>query len=227
MPVGPLVAEALREVAAECRLAGVAAELVVEADAPALLRPALFRRALGNVLANAVQAMAGGGRLTVRVSAGAVRVIDRGGRVRELVDTNRALERWLLDHPGTRLAAGDQPLVSQLLRQLNEQHPMADTHESSQQMVGTWTKTTTAACADKYPATLTFSTGTYRGMRSPDQGMVSWDAGIYRLEDPRTLVVGTATDELVKYEIEMKGDQFEFTDADGCRVTYRRHTRTP
>ena len=57
---------------------------------------------------------------------------------------------------------------------------MADKH--GQSMVGTWTKTTAAACADKYPATITFSTGTYRGMRGPGQGMVWWDAGIYRLE---------------------------------------------
>ena len=99
---------------------------------------------------------------------------------------------------------------------------MASTHDQTRGMVGTWTKATTAPCADKYPATLTFSTGTYRGMRGPNQGMVWWDAGIYRLEDARTLVVGTATDELVKYRITLKGDRFEFTDPDGCRVTYRR-----
>ena len=104
---------------------------------------------------------------------------------------------------------------------------MAERQDPAHSMIGTWTKATTAACADKYPATLTFSTGTYRGLRGPDQGMVSWDAGIYRLEDARTLVVGTATDELVTYQIAMKGDRFEFTDSEGCRVTYRRNTRTP
>src|SRR4051794_16894126 len=98
---------------------------------------------------------------------------------------------------------------------------MPDTNDQSPSIVGTWTKATTAACADKYPASLTFSTGTYRGTRGPEQGMVWWDAGIYRLED-QSLVVGTATDELVKYPIAMRGDEFEFTDPDGCVVIYRR-----
>jgi hypothetical protein len=104
---------------------------------------------------------------------------------------------------------------------------MADTHEQAQGVVGTWIKTTTAACADKYPETLTFSTGTYRGTRGPGQGMVWWDAGIYRLEGPRTLVVGTATDELITYQIDLQADRFEATDSEGCRVTYRRQTPTP
>jgi hypothetical protein len=99
---------------------------------------------------------------------------------------------------------------------------MPDKDRQAPSMVGTWTKATTAACADKYPATLTFSTGTYRGMRGPEQGMVWWDAGIYRLEGDNTLVVGTATDELVKYQIVLHGDRFEFTDSEGCVVTYRR-----
>ena len=104
---------------------------------------------------------------------------------------------------------------------------MASTHDQSRGMVGTWKKVTTDACADKYPETMTFSTGTYRGARGPKQGFVSWDAGIYRLEDAQTLVVGTATDELVNYRITLHADRFEFTDADGCRVTYRRDSRTP
>ena len=99
---------------------------------------------------------------------------------------------------------------------------MPDKDGQAPSMVGTWTKATTAACADKYPATLTFSTGTYRGMRGPEQGMVWWDAGISRLEGENTLVVGTATDELVKYQIVVHGDRFEFTDSEGCVVTYRR-----
>ena len=52
--------------------------------------------------------------------------------------------------------------------------------------------------------------------------MVWWDAGIYRLEDASTLVVGTATDELVTYQIALQADRFEVTDSEGCRVTYRR-----
>ena len=90
-------------------------------------------------------------------------------------------------------------------------------------LVGSWTKATKDACADKYPQTLTFSAGTtYRGARGPDQGMVLWDAGIYRLEGPTTLVVGTASDELVSYRLSLSEDRFEITDSDGCRVVYRR-----
>ena len=90
-------------------------------------------------------------------------------------------------------------------------------------LAGSWTKATKDACADKYPHTLTFSTGTtYRGTRAPDQGMIVWDAGIYRLEAPATLVVGTASDELVSYQLSLSEDRFEFTDSDGCQVVYRR-----
>ncbi len=99
---------------------------------------------------------------------------------------------------------------------------MATLPEQPQTMIGTWIKTTQSHCADKYPATLTFAPGTYRGTRGPNQGMVWWDAGIYRLESPSSLVVGTATDELVSYSITLGADQFEFTDSEGCHVTYRR-----
>lgn len=99
---------------------------------------------------------------------------------------------------------------------------MANSREETPNVVGTWAKTTTEACADKYPATMTFSGSTYRGTRGPAQGMVWWDAGIYRFEDVRTLVIGTATDELVTYQASLQGNQLEITDADGCRVTYRR-----
>jgi len=104
---------------------------------------------------------------------------------------------------------------------------MANTQKQTRDVVGTWTKATAAPCADKYPATLVFSTGTYRGTRGPEQGMVWWDAGIYRFEGVGTIVIGTATDELVTYPISLQADQFEITDAEGCRVTYRRDPRTP
>lgn len=89
-------------------------------------------------------------------------------------------------------------------------------------LVGSWKKTTESPCAEKYPATITFSTGTYRGTRGPGQGMIWWDAGIYRLESPNALVLSVATDELVTYRIEMHGDDFDVTDREGCRFTYQR-----
>jgi hypothetical protein len=153
--------------------------------------------------------------------AGAVHVVQQDGRTRDLSDADRGFERWLLGVVRTRLTGDDQLLVEQIFRQLGDQG-MANTHGQIPDVVGTWTKTTTAACADKYPLTMTFSTGTYRGTRGPGQGMVWWDAGIYRFEDGKTLVIGTATDELVSYQASLQGNQLEVTDAEGCRVTYRR-----
>jgi hypothetical protein len=89
-------------------------------------------------------------------------------------------------------------------------------------LVGSWKKVTESACADKYPATITFSTGTYRGARGPGQGMVWWDAGIYRLEGETTLVLSVATDELVTYQVVIHDDRLDVTDPDGCRFSYQR-----
>jgi len=89
-------------------------------------------------------------------------------------------------------------------------------------LTGEWSKITKAECAAKYPATITFAASTYRGARGPTQGMVWWDAGIYRLEEPQTLVLSVATDELVRYPIVVRDDEFEFTDSEGCKVIYHR-----
>jgi hypothetical protein len=102
---------------------------------------------------------------------------------------------------------------------------VADTHGQASGLVGSWTRRTSEACADKYPAALTFAAGTYRGSRGQSQGMILWDAGIYRLEDSRTLVMGTASDELVTYSIALHDDRFEVTDSEGCRVSYARDAR--
>jgi hypothetical protein len=94
--------------------------------------------------------------------------------------------------------------------------------ESATRLIGEWTKAIETPCAEKYPATIRFSGGTYRGTRGPGQGMVWWDAGIYRLEGPDTLVLGVATDELVTYAITLGTNEFEFSDDEGCRVVYTR-----
>ena len=157
----------------------------------------------------------------VHVSLGQVLVREPSGRTRTLADPQRALERWLLAVLGAQLPASDRTLVADIVNELAGTHAMADTHDPAR-LVGSWTKTTSAACADPYPATVVFSTGTYRGTRGPTQGMVTWDAGIYRLDDAHTLVVGTATDELVSYRITVDADRLEFVDASDCRVTYQR-----
>lgn len=102
-----------------------------------------------------------------------------------------------------------------------------DPPTASSQLHGQWSKVSADPCADKYPATITFSTSTYRGARGAGQGFVWWDAGIYRLDHPRTLTLAAANDEMIPYAIEFRGDEFDVTDADGCRVTYRRAAVTP
>jgi hypothetical protein len=100
---------------------------------------------------------------------------------------------------------------------------MTERSESSQpDLVGSWRKADAPECADKYPEVLTFSTGTYRGARGAEQGFISWDAGIYRLEKSDRLVVGTATDELVAYQLHVEGDVLQIVDPEGCHFSYRR-----
>lgn len=90
------------------------------------------------------------------------------------------------------------------------------------ELAGRWRKVDAPACAGKYPDTVTFSTGTYRGARGAAQGFIWWDAGIYRVEDQRRLLLSTATDELVTYEIHLDGDVLSVVDPDGCRFSYQR-----
>lgn len=96
-------------------------------------------------------------------------------------------------------------------------------------LTGHWSRETTDACADSYPAELTFAPGTtYLGARGADQGMVVWDAGIYRLEDDdQVLVMSTSSDELLSYPVRVEGDSMSFVDADGCEVSYRRSAAPP
>jgi hypothetical protein len=90
------------------------------------------------------------------------------------------------------------------------------------ELVGSWRKVDAPECAQKYPDVLTFSTGTYRGARGAEQGFIWWDAGMYRLEDPRRLVLSVATDELVTYQVHLEGDVLQLVDPDGCRFSYQR-----
>jgi hypothetical protein len=97
-----------------------------------------------------------------------------------------------------------------------------DSSSASSQLQGRWSKVGGDACADKYPASITFSASTYRGARGAGQGFIWWDAGTYRIDHPHTLTLAVANDEMIPYAIEFRGDEFDVTDADGCRVTYRR-----
>jgi hypothetical protein len=87
---------------------------------------------------------------------------------------------------------------------------------------GQWRKITQDPKVDMYPATLDFSLATYRGTRDANQGMIWWDAGIYRMVDERTLVLSTATDAMVEYQISYDQNRLVVSDADGNTVEYQR-----
>jgi hypothetical protein len=90
------------------------------------------------------------------------------------------------------------------------------------ELTGLWHKVGAPTCAEKYPNSLTFSAGTYRGARGKGQGFILWDAGIYRVEDQYRLLLSVATDELVTYEIHLHGNVLAVVDPGGCHFSYQR-----
>jgi hypothetical protein len=94
-------------------------------------------------------------------------------------------------------------------------------------LIGRWRKQPGDPCADRYPEEISFSEARYLGTRGADQGMIWWDVGIYRLDDPTTLTISTATDEMVTCAIELRGDRVTITDPDGCRFVYERIEEPP
>ena len=52
--------------------------------------------------------------------------------------------------------------------------------------------------------------------------MIWWDVGIYRLDDARTLVMSTATDEMVTYSVSVDGDRLTVTVPDHGDVVFER-----
>lgn len=94
-------------------------------------------------------------------------------------------------------------------------------------LVGRWRNAGDTKPDDRYPAEITFAGATYRGSRAPDQGFIWWDAGTYELRDGTTLVISTATDELVTYRVNLRGKRLVVTDAAGGSVTYERLEAPP
>ena len=89
-------------------------------------------------------------------------------------------------------------------------------------LVGTWTKTSSAACAEVYPDQIEFFEATYLGTKGPDQRFIWWDAGGYQVTAPDRVTIGVATDEQVEYEFSLSGNVLTFRDREGCEFTYRR-----
>jgi hypothetical protein len=99
--------------------------------------------------------------------------------------------------------------------------------KSAPTLVGHWRKRDAEALLDPYPVEIVFAESTYRGSRAPEQGLIWWDAGIYRLDDPGTLVLSTATDEMVSYPIELDADRLAVTTPGHGRIVYERRAEPP
>jgi hypothetical protein len=87
---------------------------------------------------------------------------------------------------------------------------------------GRWRKETDEPCAAQYPVEIEFKEATYLAAKGPEQGFITWDAGIYRVEPEDRVLVSTATDELVPYQYDEEGERITFTDPGGCQFSYRR-----
>jgi signal transduction histidine kinase len=80
-----VLSEVVREVAGLCRSQGITVDVSADADAECLLHTALFKRALHNVVSNAIKAMPEGGTLLVRSRMNqshlAIEIQDTGGGI--------------------------------------------------------------------------------------------------------------------------------------------------
>lgn len=93
----------------------------------------------------------------------------------------------------------------------------------SRSLIGDWLKVAGDPGTEIYPEHLSFAEGTYRGRRGESQeGLMWWDAGIYRLEGAHALVLSTANDELVRYDLQLDDDRLHVVDPDGRAFVYRR-----
>lgn len=92
---------------------------------------------------------------------------------------------------------------------------------STEALTGRWQRTTDEACADAYPEELEFTArGVYTG--SSPQRLPLWDAGGYEVLDGGKVRIATANDAEIVYDFVLAADSLTFTDATGCRFTYRR-----
>jgi hypothetical protein len=90
-------------------------------------------------------------------------------------------------------------------------------------LVGDWVKVAGDPGTEIYPQHIRFAGGTYLGRRGESQvGLMWWDAGIYRLERADELVLSTANDELVRYQVRLEGDNLHVVDPNGRSFDYRR-----
>ncbi len=87
---------------------------------------------------------------------------------------------------------------------------------------GRWRKTSDSDAFREYPAEISFAADTYRTAKAPGQMMIWWDAGIYRVQDAHTVVISTATDEMVEYAMRVDGNRLRIDIPKSGTITYER-----
>lgn len=89
-------------------------------------------------------------------------------------------------------------------------------------LLGRWRKISDSDALREYPAEISFAADTYRTAKAPGQTMIWWDAGIYRVQDAHTVVISTATDEMVEYAIRLDGSRLRIDIPQRGTITYER-----
>lgn len=90
---------------------------------------------------------------------------------------------------------------------------------------GYWRKTSTQACADRYPAEIILRAyGVYLAPGGPETGAV-WHGGDWALRGADKIMIQSANDRHVTYRlVEATAQSITIEDAAGCRVTYVKST---
>lgn len=86
-------------------------------------------------------------------------------------------------------------------------------------LLGRWRRVAGGA---PYPTALTFAAnGVYEAERGPG-GYAIWDVGTFRLEGDDTIVMSTANDAEVAYDLRCADGELTFRDLEGRVLRYRR-----
>jgi hypothetical protein len=93
-------------------------------------------------------------------------------------------------------------------------------------LVGSWEKSTRAACDEIYPEQLRFTErGIYFGKSEETAASryhPVWDAGRYEIIDAHHVKLSTSNDAEIVYDFTASPDLLTFKDKDGCEFKYRR-----
>ncbi len=90
-------------------------------------------------------------------------------------------------------------------------------------LIGTWVRIDPATCGSIYPDAIRFeASGLYFGRKEPPGSFTLWDAGTFEVVGGRSIKISTANDAIIAYGYAIEDDVLSFSDAQGCRFSYRR-----